>query len=186
MTDLYGLNRFVEAQRGDYERALAEIASGQKRTHWMWYIFPQLDGLAFSPTAKRYAIKSVEEARAYLEHPILGPRLLSCAEAVVSVGGRSALDIFGSPDDVKLKSCATLFACVSSPDSVFDRLLDKYLPGRARWQDAPVVGHRARCRPRHLALLTRARAAHPHIGMSKLVEMAEAIGTTMHEPERIE
>jgi uncharacterized protein (DUF1810 family) len=129
MDDIYDLNRFVRAQENDYERALSEITSGQKRTHWMWYVFPQLDGLAFSPTAKRYAIKSIEEARAYLEHPILGPRLLNCAEAVVAVEGRSATEIFGSPDDLKLKSCATLFSCVTSPGSVFDRLLEKYYAG---------------------------------------------------------
>ena len=131
MNDIYDLDRFVRAQQDDYERALSEITSGQKRTHWMWYIFPQLDGLALSPTAKRYAIKSVEEARAYLEHPILGPRLLDCAEAVVRVEGRSATEIFGSPDDLKLKSCATLFSCVAPPGSVFDRLLEKVLSGRA-------------------------------------------------------
>jgi uncharacterized protein (DUF1810 family) len=129
MDDVYDLNRFVRAQQDDYERALAEITSGQKRTHWMWYIFPQLDGLAFSPTAKRYAIKSIEEARAYLEHPILGPRLLTCAEAAVGVEGRSATEIFGSPDDLKLKSCATLFSAVAPPGSVFDRLLEKYYRG---------------------------------------------------------
>jgi uncharacterized protein (DUF1810 family) len=129
MNDVYDLNRFVRAQEDDYERALSEITTGQKRTHWMWYIFPQLDGLAFSPTAKRYSIKSVEEARAYLEHPILGPRLLNCAEAVVGVEGRSATEIFGSPDDLKLKSCATLFSCVASPGSVFDRVLEKYYRG---------------------------------------------------------
>ena len=127
--DPYDLSRFVRAQAGDYEHALAEIVSGRKRTHWMWYIFPQLDGLAFSPTAKRYAIKSVEEARAYLAHPVLGPRLLECAEAVVRVEGRSATEIFGSPDDLKLRSCATLFACVLPQGSVFDRLLGKYYEG---------------------------------------------------------
>ena len=130
MNDIYDLSRFVRAQQDDYERALSEITNGQKRTHWMWYIFPQLDGLAFSPTAKRYAIKSVEEARAYLEHPILGPRLLNCAEAVVGVEGRSAAEIFGSPDDLKLKSCATLFSFVAPPGSVFDRLLEKYYRGQ--------------------------------------------------------
>jgi uncharacterized protein (DUF1810 family) len=124
--DPYDLNRFVRAQQGDYERALSEIRSGQKRTHWMWYIFPQLDGLALSPTSKRYAIKSIEEARAYLAHPVLGPRLLECAEAALRVEGRSAAEVFGSPDDLKLRSCATLFACVSPPGSVFDRLLGKY------------------------------------------------------------
>jgi uncharacterized protein (DUF1810 family) len=124
--DPYDLNRFLRAQADDYEQALSEIQSGQKRTHWMWYIFPQLDGLAFSSTSKYYSIKSVEEAKAYLDHPVLGPRLLECAEAVVRVEGRSARAIFGSPDDLKLRSCATLFACVSPPGSVFDRLLGKY------------------------------------------------------------
>ena len=129
MDDPYDLNRFVEAQQDDYERALSEIAGGRKRTHWMWYIFPQIDGLAFSSTSRRFSIKSVEEARAYLDHPVLGPRLLKCAEAVVRVEGRSAVEIFGSPDDLKLKSCATLFASVLPAGSVFDRLLAKYYQG---------------------------------------------------------
>lgn len=126
--DPYDLGRFVRAQADDYERALKEIREGRKRTHWMWYVFPQVDGLASSSTSKHYSIKSLEEARAYLRHPILGPRLLECAEAAVRVEGRSAADIFGSPDDLKLRSCATLFACVSPPGSVFDRLLRKYYP----------------------------------------------------------
>src|SRR5215472_9387455 len=126
----YDLNRFMRAQEDDYERALSEIRSGRKRTHWMWYIFPQIDGLAFSSTSKRYSIKSLDEARAYLDHPILGPRLLECAEAVVRLEGRSAREIFGSPDDLKLRSCATLFAYVSPPGSVFDCLLTKYYQGR--------------------------------------------------------
>jgi uncharacterized protein (DUF1810 family) len=127
--DPYHLNRFLEAQADDYEQALSEIQSGRKRTHWMWYIFPQIDGLAFSSTSKRYAIKSIEEARAYLDHPVLGPRLRECAEAAVGVEGRSAAEIFGSPDDLKLRSCATLFACVSPAGSVFERLLAKYYGG---------------------------------------------------------
>jgi len=127
--DPYNLNRFLQAQEDDYVRALSEIMSGLKRTHWMWYIFPQIDGLAFSSTSKHYSIKSLEEARAFLDHPVLGARLLECAAAVVRVAGRSALDIFGSPDDMKLRSCATLFACVSPPGSVFDRLLVKYFRG---------------------------------------------------------
>src|SRR5512137_249298 len=102
--DPYDLSRFVHAQEHDFERALAELQRGQKRTHWMWYIFPQLDGLGFSATAKHYAIKSVEEAQAYLAHPILGPRLRECAEAVLRIEGRSATAIFGSPDDWKLRS----------------------------------------------------------------------------------
>lgn len=124
--DLYNLSRFLQAQEGDYDRALAEIENGQKRTHWMWYIFPQLDGLAFSSTAKHYSIKSPEEAKAYLAHPILGARLLECMEAVLNIEGHSAKEIFGSPDDLKLRSCATLFASVSTPGSVFERLLRKY------------------------------------------------------------
>lgn len=127
--DPYNLSRFVHAQEDDYAQALAELRSGKKRTHWMWYIFPQLDGLALSSTAKHYAIKSVEEAKAYLAHPLLGPRLLACAEAVIYIEGRTATEIFGSPDDLKLRSCATLFAYVSPPGSVFDHLLKKYYRG---------------------------------------------------------
>jgi len=106
----------------------------------MWYIFPQLDGLAFSSTSKRYAIKSIEEARAYLAHPRLGPRLLECAEAVLHIEGRSAREIFGSPDDLKLRSCATLFACVSPPGSTFERLLTKYYGGRRDEKTLQLLG----------------------------------------------
>ena len=127
--DPHNLSRFVQAQEGVHERALSEIKSGRKRSHWMWYIFPQLDGLGFSPTSKRYSIKSVAEAEAYLSHPVLGPRLKECAEAALGVQGRTAFEIFGSPDDMKLRSCATLFARVSPPGSAFHRLLDKYFHG---------------------------------------------------------
>jgi uncharacterized protein (DUF1810 family) len=128
--DPHDLNRFVRAQDDNYDEALAEIVNGRKHTHWMWYIFPQLDGLAYSSTAKFFAIKSIEEARAYLDHPILGPRLLACAEAALRVEGRSATEIFGPPDDLKLRSSATLFAQVQPPGSVFERLLGKYFGGR--------------------------------------------------------
>jgi uncharacterized protein (DUF1810 family) len=128
--DRYDLSRFLLAQEAVYEQALSEIRSGGKRSHWMWYIFPQIDGLGFSSTAKHYAIKSLLEAKAFLEHPVLGPRLVECAEAVLSLEGRSAKEIFGSPDDLKLRSCATLFASVSPPGSVFDRLLGKYYQGK--------------------------------------------------------
>ena len=127
--DPYNLDRFVQAQKDDYDRALSEINSGRKRSHWMWYIFPQFDGLGFSSASKRYSIKSVAEANAYLGHPVLGPRLALCCEVVICVLGRSAHEIFGSPDDMKLQSCATLFASVSSPRSVFHRLLDQYFQG---------------------------------------------------------
>jgi uncharacterized protein (DUF1810 family) len=138
--DSFQLSRFVCAQQDVFEQALAEIRSGKKRTHWMWYIFPQIDGLAFSSTSKYYAIKSIEEAKAYLNHPVLGPRLLECAEAVVRVEGRSATDIFGSPDDMKLRSCATLFACVAPPASVFDRLLTKYYHGERDGKTLRLLG----------------------------------------------
>jgi uncharacterized protein (DUF1810 family) len=138
--DSYDLTRFVRAQESVYEQALSEIRNGRKRTHWMWYVFPQIDGLAFSSTSKHYSIKSVAEAKAYLEHPLLGPRLLECAEAVVRVEGRSAPDIFGAPDDLKLRSCATLFACVSPRDSVFDRLLTKYFRGERDGKTLQLLG----------------------------------------------
>lgn len=128
--DPYDLARFIAAQEEDYEQALAEIRSGRKRSHWMWYVFPQFDGLGSSPTAKRYAIKSLTEAEAYLRHPVLGSRLRECAEAVLRVEGRNASEIFGFPDDLKLRSCATLFAQVSPPGSVFDRLVEKYFQGQ--------------------------------------------------------
>ena len=123
------LNRFVEAQRDVYARALAEIRGGRKRSHWMWFVFPQLAGLGLSATSRRYAIRDLAEARAYLEHPILGKRLVECGEAALGVEGRSAFEVFGSPDDMKLRSCATLFSRVSPPGSVFHRLLDKYFGG---------------------------------------------------------
>ena len=124
--DPHDLSRFLQAQDTDYAQALSELRAGLKQSHWMWWIFPQLHGLAASPTSNYYSIKSVTEAKAYLDHPVLGPRLLECAEAVLQVEGRSAVEILGSPDDLKLRSCATLFASVSPQDSVFDRVLDKY------------------------------------------------------------
>lgn len=128
-SDTYDLGRFIEAQQGCYEQALREIRAGEKRSHWMWFVFPQVYGLGFTPTSKRYAIRSLEEAKAYLVHPVLGPRLIECAEAALAVPGRSANAIFGSPDDWKLRSSATLFALVSPGGSVFHRLLDKYFDG---------------------------------------------------------
>src|SRR4051812_48553905 len=138
--DRYNLTRFTRAQESDYEQALSEIRSGRKRSHWMWYVFPQFAGLGTSPTAQRYAIQSVEEARAYLAHPVLGPRLVECAEAVLGVAGRSATEIFGSPDDLKLRSSATLFATVSPPGSVFGRVLAKYYGGGADERTLRLIG----------------------------------------------
>jgi len=138
--DPHDLDRFVQAQERDYERALSEVKNGRKLSHWMWYIFPQFDGLGFSPTSRQYSIKSIAEAEAYLAHPVLGPRLRECAQAALDVKGRSAFDIFGSPDDMKLRSCVTLFAFVSSPGSVFDRLLDRYFQGEPDYKTLRLLG----------------------------------------------
>jgi uncharacterized protein (DUF1810 family) len=145
--DPHTLSRFVQGQEGDYEQghakyeqALAEIRNGRKSSHWMWYIFPQHVGLGSSSKAKYYGIKSLAEARAYLAHPVLGPRLVECAEAAAGVDGRSAKEIFGSTDEKKLKSCATLFACVSPAGSVFHRLLDKYFQGERDRETLRLLG----------------------------------------------
>ena len=128
--DPFDLNRFTSAQERVYGTVLAELKSGRKRSHWIWFIFPQIEGLGHSSTSQFYAIKSIEEARRYLKHPVLGARLVECAETVLGVEGRSVSDIFGYPDDMKLKSSMTLFASVrEDPHSVFVRVLDKYFHG---------------------------------------------------------
>ena len=127
--DPFGLSRFVEAQETVYHSALAEIRDGRKRSHWMWFIFPQLDGLGSSPTARRFAIRSLKEARGYLGHPLLGSRLCECAQALLALRGRSAAEIFGFPDDHKLRSSMTLFALVAPPDAPYQRVLDRYFGG---------------------------------------------------------
>jgi uncharacterized protein (DUF1810 family) len=138
--DPFDLRRFVDAQANVYERALSEIKNGRKRSHWMWFIFPQVEGLGTSSTSRRYAIKSIAEAKAYLAHPILGPRLLESAEAGLAVETSSASEVFGSPDDMKLRSCATLFSCVSAPRSVFSQLIDKYFEGKLDDRTLQVLG----------------------------------------------
>ena len=140
VSDPYDLSRFVRAQKPDYEDALREIRRGRKTSHWMWYIFPQVDGLGFSATSRFYAIQSLAEAEAYLAHPILGPRLQECAEAVLGVEGRSATEIFGCPDDLKLRSCATLFACASPAGSAFHRVLDEYFQGQPDRKTLELLG----------------------------------------------
>ena len=125
----HDLQRFVDAQHDTYEDALAEIRGGRKRSHWMWFVFPQLEGLGTSGMAQRYAIRDLAEAAAYLRHPVLGPRLVQIAQAALDVDARSARELFGPPDDLKLRSSATLFARVSPPGSVFHRLLDRYFDG---------------------------------------------------------
>lgn len=129
MDDPYNLQRFLAAQGDFYPNALREIRSGHKTSHWMWFIFPQLRGLGASETSRRFGISGPNEARAYLAHPTLGSRLIEVTEAVLASGASSAHDVFGFPDDMKLKSCATLFAAFSPAGSVFDRLLARYFDG---------------------------------------------------------
>lgn len=126
--DPYDLDRFVRAQAPDYARALSELRAGRKLSHWMWYVFPQIEGLGASEMSRRYSIKSEAEARAYLDHPLLGPRLRESFAAVQNVDGRSALEILGPPDDLKLRSSATLFGAVSG-ESLFEDVLQKYFAG---------------------------------------------------------
>ena len=124
--DPHDLQRFVEAQRDIHQQALREIRGGSKQSHWMWFVFPQCQGLGFSATSRRFAISGIAEARAYLDHPVLGPRLVECFDAVLA-SDRSARDLFGYPDDMKLQSCATLFAAVARELPVFQRVIsDKY------------------------------------------------------------
>lgn len=139
-SDKHGLNRFVEAQAGVYDQALAELRGGRKRTHWMWFVFPQIAGLGTSEMARFYAIADRGEAAAYLDHPLLGPRLRECAEALLGVEGRTALEILGSPDDLKARSCMTLFAELAGPGSVFRQVLDKYYQGESCRRTLEILG----------------------------------------------
>ena len=124
--DKYNLNRFIEAQVDSYESAMGELSRGRKSGHWIWYIFPQIDGLGSSDITKLYSIKSIEEAQAYLEHPVLGERLIESCEILLRLEGLSISDIMGFPDDLKLKSSMTLFAQVSPQSSIFSEILSKY------------------------------------------------------------
>jgi uncharacterized protein (DUF1810 family) len=123
------LQRFIDAQQSDYETALSEIKRGRKQSHWMWYIFPQIQGLGFSATSKLYAIKNLKEAQAYLNHPLLGKRLKEITDALINLPSNNAHEIFGSPDDVKLKSSMTLFASLPDADPVFESALKKFFKG---------------------------------------------------------
>jgi uncharacterized protein (DUF1810 family) len=134
------LTRFVEAQAPVYAAALTEIRAGCKRSHWMWFIFPQIAGLGMSAMSRHFAIRDLAEAEAYLEHPVLGPRLLECSRAALAVSGQSAQEIFGSPDDMKLRSCATLFAVVAGDDSVFGEILNHFFDGKADEATLRLIG----------------------------------------------
>ena len=123
------LSRFLDAQRYDYDTALREIRSGRKRSHWMWYIFPQIQGLGFSSTAQYYAIRDLQEAKDYLAHPVLGARLKEISEALLALDGLSAHEVFGYPDDLKLRSSMTLFSLAAPEETVFSAVLEKYYGG---------------------------------------------------------
>jgi uncharacterized protein (DUF1810 family) len=123
------LKKFLDAQNQVYLKALSEIKEGKKNSHWMWYIFPQIKGLGSSETAKFYAITDLEEAAAYLSHPVLGKHLIEIAEEVLNLNGKTATQIFGTPDDMKLRSCMTLFANVKNANPIFQKVLAKYFNG---------------------------------------------------------
>jgi uncharacterized protein (DUF1810 family) len=128
MPSATSLQRFLDAQQTSYQTALSEMKSGRKRSHWMWYIFPQIQGLGSSETARFYAVRDRAEAAAYLAHPVLGPRLVEISEALLGLASNDAHSIFGSPDDMKLKSSMTLFAALNV-NPVFQRVLDKFYGG---------------------------------------------------------
>jgi uncharacterized protein (DUF1810 family) len=142
--DPHELRRFVDAQAGIYASVCAELSAGRKATHWMWYVFPQLRGLGRSATAERFGIGSLDEARAYLEHPLLGPRLEHCTRLVLGVHGRTAHEIFGSPDDLKFRSSMTLYAQVCPGGGVFAQALRAYFDGADDAHTLRLLGAEAR------------------------------------------
>ncbi len=129
VSDPFDLQRFVETQAGTHDQALAELRAGAKRGHWMWFVFPQVAGLGRSGMAQRYAISGMDEARAYLAHPVLGPRLVECARALTGLAGRTAGQVLGPVDAVKLRSSMTLFAAAAPEEPVFRAVLDRYFDG---------------------------------------------------------
>jgi uncharacterized protein (DUF1810 family) len=129
MDDPYNLRRFVDAQQAVYETVCGELRQGRKESHWMWFIFPQIKGLGHSEMARKFAISSRDEAKAYLAHPVLGPRLRECTRIVADLEGKSVEDIFGYPDDMKFRSSMTLFAQTAKDNEIFRRCLDKYFRG---------------------------------------------------------
>ena len=138
--DPAGLERFVKAQQYDYDTALREIRSGRKRSHWMWYIFPQLQGLGFSSTAQYYGIRDLEEAQDYMEHPLLGARLVEISEALLALDTGDASAVMGYPDDLKLRSSMTLFELAAPEQPVFGRVLEKYYSGHRDRRTLELLG----------------------------------------------
>ena len=129
MHDPFNLARFTEAQNPVYTRVCSELREGRKTSHWMWFVFPQIEGLGSSFMARKFAIASLEEARAYLEHPVLGSRLVECTQLVCQVQGKTIQEILGSPDDMKFRSCMTLFSCAAPGPGVFEEALKKFFDG---------------------------------------------------------
>ena len=141
MADEYNLQRFLDAQDQVYDAVLGELRVGRKSSHWIWFIFPQVTGLSRSGTAQRFAITSLEEAKAYLQHPILGPRLRECTQLVLNVDGRSAEQIFGYPDHLKFRSCLTLFMTATTDDKIFQDALLKYFDGKPDALTLDILAH---------------------------------------------
>ena len=135
------LKRFLDAQERDYQRALGEIRTGRKQGHWIWYIFPQIAGLGFSSTSAFYAIVNLEEANDYIQHPVLGSRLIETANAFLDIKGKTANQILGSPDDLKVRSSMTLFSLTENTDPVFQAVLDKYYNGKPDEKTISIIKH---------------------------------------------
>lgn len=133
------LQRFLDAQKSSYQTALSEIKNGKKRSHWMWYVFPQIQGLGFSETSKFYAIEDVSEAETYLQHPVLGARLIEISSVAAGLKSGNATQVFGSPDDMKLKSSMTLFAALDQTNPVFQQVLDKFFGGKKDAQTLSII-----------------------------------------------
>ena len=130
MIEAYNLQHFIDAQEPVYDTVLTELRAGRKSSHWIWFIFPQITGLGHSVMAQKYAITSLDEAKAYLQHPVLGPRLRACTQLVLDVDGRSAEEIFGYPDHLKFRSCMTLFLTTAPDHTIFNDALLKYFDGK--------------------------------------------------------
>ena len=136
----YDLQRFLSAQQRDYPTALVEIKQGRKRSHWMWYIFPQIAGLGFSETSRHYALKNLDEAQAYLNHPVLGGRLIEICTELLKLSTNNATQIFGTPDDLKLRSCITLFNSLPNTNPVFQQELDRFFNGERDSKTLKLIG----------------------------------------------
>jgi uncharacterized protein (DUF1810 family) len=140
MNEEHTLQRFIAAQQRDYQTALEEIKQGRKRSHWMWYIFPQVSGLGFSETSKFYAIKDLQEAEEFLNDPVLGKRLIEICQELLKLESNDAHQVFGSPDDIKLKSSMTLFASLNSSNVVFEKVLEKFFKGEKDRKTLELIG----------------------------------------------